>query len=75
MAYGIGPVHMMMLMGFVVGYFTATGKTSSGSFTIQFVGIACLAMGIMSMFARNPINGRLGGLLTGFGLGATIASY
>ena len=72
---GIGPVHLMMFAGFFVGIILASMKTASGSGFIQVIGLVSLFVGMLGMVGRSPVRGPAGGLLTGFGLGASFGGY
>ncbi len=66
---------MMMFAGFFVGLIMASMKSASGSGFIQVIGLVSLFVGMSGMVGRSPIRGPPGGLLTGFGLGATFGGY
>jgi hypothetical protein len=73
MVYGYGPVAFATFAGFIVGYLLAKGQAAGG--LISTVGLFSLIVGIVTMVTRrSPVIGVPGGLLTGFGLGATVAT-
>ena len=66
---------MMMFAGFFMGVIMASMKSASGSGFVQLIGLVSLFVGMIGMVGKSPIRGPAGGLLTGFGLGATFGSY
>jgi hypothetical protein len=72
---GIGPVHLSMILSFIMGIYIVYLNTGSGNNLIQILGFISLIVGIVAMFGKTAIKGVAGGLLTGLGLGVTAAPY
>gem|GEM_PF-3335308 len=75
MVFGIGKVHAAMMLGFLVGLIVAHSQSPTGNHLIQYIGLALLVIGLFAMFNKRTVSGVGGGLLTGFGLGATLGGY
>jgi hypothetical protein len=63
-----------MILGFVFGLYAANSQSASGNLLIEWGGIVSLIIGIIVMLGGKGVSGIPGGLLTGFGLGATAGS-
>ena len=76
MPYGYGPVAFATFGGFILGMYEASLQSATGNTLIQTAGIISLVLGLFLMLVRrNAIIGMPGGLITGFGLGATLGTY
>lgn len=63
-----------MILGFLIGLYTAKTQSASGNLLIQWAGIVSLVIGMIVMLGGRGVSGLPGGLLTGFGLGTTAGS-
>jgi hypothetical protein len=65
----------MAIVGFFIGVLVARSQSMTGNDFIEIAGLISLVFGIGFMLGGKGATGVGGGLLTGFGLGASLGSF